>query len=214
MHPRSNASPVIKQIVNKSLKDGYFPTVCKKAIVKPLLKKQNLDRELKNYRPVSNLSFISKLIEKCVCVQISKFKSDNKIGEPLQSAYKEKHSTETAIIWIFDQMLWQLNDNNAVLLTLLDLSAAFDTVDHSILLDQLRITQGISSDALAWFRSYLENRMMQVCVDGQYSETAKLDVSLLQGSQLGPHLYNDYTQPIRRLIRLLPLLFHGFADDM
>ena len=205
--------PVIKRIINKSLSDGYFPDSCKKAIVKPLLKKPNLDCVLKNYRPVSNLSYIGKLIEKSVCNQISKYMNDNKIGEPLQSAYKANHSTETAILWIFDQLLTNLNDNNAVLLTLLDLSAAFDTVDHEILLKRLQITQGISDDALRLFTSYLKDRTMQVCVNGEYSKPITLDVSLPQGSQLGPRLYSDYTQPIGQLIRFLHLLFHGYADD-
>ena len=205
--------PVIKRIIKQSICDGYFPKSCKKAIVKPLLKKPNLDSILKNYRPVSNLSYIGKLIEKSACVQISKYMSENSIGEPLQSAYKANHSTETAILWIFDQLLTNLDNNNAVLLTLLDLSAAFDTVDHKILLERLRVTQGITDNALKWFSSYLQERTMQVCVNGEYSKPVTLDVSLPQGSQLGPRLYSDYTQPIGQLIRILQLLFHGYADD-
>ena len=206
-------APVIQSIINKSLSQGKFPENCKKAIVRPLLKKPNLDCVLKNYRPVSNLTYISKLIEKAVGIQVNKHMHTNESCEIMQSAYKANHSTETAIIWIFDKLLTELDSNNAVLLSLLDLSAAFDTVDHEILLKRLRETHGISGLALNWFASYLTHRSMQVCVNGEYSEEIVLDVSLPQGSQLGPRLYSDYTQPIGRLIRILQILFHGYADD-
>ena len=87
----------------------------------------------------------------------------------MQSAYKANHSTETAIVWIFNQLLTELDNGNAVLLSLLDLSAAFDTVDHEILIKRLRETHGITGQALDWFSSYLAKRSMQVCVDGEYS---------------------------------------------
>ena len=130
----------------------------------------------------------------------------------MQSAYKANHSTETAIIWIFDKLLTELDNNNTILLSLLDLWAAFDTVDHGILIKRLRETHGISGLALNWFASYLTHRSMQVCVNGEYSEEKVFDVSLPQGSQLCPRLYSDYAQPIGRLIRILHILFHGYAE--
>ena len=181
--------------------------------MRPLLKKPNLGPSLKNYRPVSNLSYISKLIEKAAGIQITKHMRKNQTSEVMQSAYKENHSTETAIIWIFNKLLTELDNNHAVLVSLLDLSAAFDTVDHEILVRRLRETHGISGQALNWFASYLADRSMQVCVKGEYSDEVILDVSLPQGSQLGPRLYSDYTQPIGRLIRILEIIFHGYADD-
>ena len=206
-------APVIQSIINKSLREGAFPKECKKAIVRPLLKKPNMDTLLKNYRPVSNLSYISKLIEKAVGTQVTKHMQSNRTSEVMQSAYKANHSTETAIIWIFNKLLTELDNNHAVLVSLLDVSAAFDTVDHEILLKRLRETHGISGQALNWFASYLADRSMQVCVNGEYSKEITLDVSLPQGSQLGPRLYSDYTQPIGRLIRILEIMFHGYADD-
>ena len=116
-------------------------------------------------------------------------------------------------MWIFNVLLTQLDKGNAVLMALLDLSAAFDTVDHTILKRRLQMTHGIDGKALEWVASYLSNRTMRVCVDGEYSHDLSWDVSLPQGSQLGPRFYSDYTQPMGRLIRIIELLFSGFADD-
>ena len=106
-----------------------------------------------------------------------------------------------------------MDNNHAVLLTLLDLSAAVDTVDHEIVIKRLQLTQRISGQTLNWFTSYLANRVMQVCVEGEYATPVHLDVSLPKGSQLGPRLYIDYMQPIGRLIRILQIFFHWYADD-
>ena len=137
----------------------------------------------------------------------------NNVKEPLQSAYKPGHSCETALIKIFNDLLTHLDQNHAVLVALLDLSAAFDTVDHALLLQRLETTHGISGTALRWVKSYLSERTMRVTVDGMFSNPVTLDVGLPQGSQLGPRFYSDYTQPMGRLIRLLLLLYHLYADD-
>jgi hypothetical protein len=128
--------PVLTQIVNLSIRNSEMPFQYKEAIVKPLLKKPSMDRELKNYRPVSNLTFVSKIIEKVIGAQMLKHLHENKIGERLQSAYKCKHSTETALTKVFDELLLNLDNKNCVFLCLLDLSAAFDTVDHGLLIKQ------------------------------------------------------------------------------
>ena len=98
-------------------------------------------------------------------------------------------------------------------MALLDLSAAFDTVDHTILLARLEKTFGVTNTALEWFRSYLTGRSMKVCIDGTFSNAAELTVSVPQGSKLGPRLYSDYTQPLGTLIRTLSLMYHLYADD-
>ena len=137
----------------------------------------------------------------------------NNIGEKLQSAYKAKHSTETALFKIFDDILQNLDKQNSVFVCLLDLSAAFDTVNHYILLERLDRTLGICGDALVWFASYLSGREMTVKVNYAYSAARILDCYVPQESWLGPRLYSDYVLPLGTLIQFCMLLFHGYADE-
>ena len=122
---------VITEIVNLSLETACLPNYLKEAVLKPLFFLKNLDhKDFKNYRPVSNLSFLSKLIEKVVAIQLSNYLQDNHLHETLQSAYKKFHSTETALIKVHNDIATAIDDGQSVILVLLDLSAAFDTVDH------------------------------------------------------------------------------------
>ena len=122
--------------------------------MKPLLKKTTLNPEiLKNYRPVSNLSFLSKILEKVVLHQLSNHLLTNNLFCSHQSAYRAGHSTETALLKIVND-LSALDEDKVSLLSLLDLSAAFGTIDHSILLSRLSYSFGISDTVLAWFTSH------------------------------------------------------------
>ena len=128
--------PVITDIVNLSLSTGVFPDQMKYASVKPLLKKSGLHRNvLKFFRPTSSLSYLSKLIEKVVATQLSNFMDENNLSEPMHSAYRSGHSTETVLVCVQNNILRAIDDHKAVAFVLLDLSAAFDTIDHNILLD-------------------------------------------------------------------------------
>merc|ERR1711894_416918 len=110
----------------------------KKAVVTPILKKASLPPDvLKNYRPVSNLPYLSKVIEKAAATQLQEHLAQNNIDEKFQSAYKRLHSTETATLRVQNDILRLIDDKKCVLLVLLDLSAAFDTIDHGLLLDTL-----------------------------------------------------------------------------
>ena len=130
--------PVITDIVNHSLDEALMPNSLKTALIIPLLKKTNLDTEdFKNFRPVSNLPFVSKLIKKLVVVQLVQYIDDSNLDEKLQSAYKKLHSTETALLRVHDDILRTVDRGCIVVLLLLDLSAAFDTVDHGLLLHRL-----------------------------------------------------------------------------
>jgi len=130
--------PIILKIVNLSLESGYFPSSLKPAALSPLLKKANLDHEvLANYRPISNLKVISKIIEKVVAVRLQKYLESNQLNEPLQSAYKPFHSCETALVRVYNDILVAIDKRHCVMLLLLDLSADFETVDHDILLTRL-----------------------------------------------------------------------------
>ena len=111
-----------------------------------------------NFRPVSNLMFTSKLIEKAVAHQLTSYILNNDLGEVFQSAYKKLHGTETALLRVQNDIMRTIDSRCSVIIVLLDLSAAFDTVDHSILLQRLSCRFGIKGKALSWFKSYLTNR--------------------------------------------------------
>ena len=122
-------------------------------------KKPNLDfNVLKNFKPVSNLPFLSKNLEKVVLKRLSAHLFINDLNEIHQSAYKKYHSTETALLKVFNDLSCDLDNRNVTLQALLDLSAAFDTLDHGILLKRLELSFGIKGKALAWFSSYLATR--------------------------------------------------------
>jgi hypothetical protein len=205
--------PYISATVNLSLQSGEVPTLFKSAIVTPLLKKASLDHNmLKNYRPVSNLPFLSKVLEKVVAQQLKKHLSDHSLLEPLQSAYREFHSTETALLKVHDDVCMALDAGKCVLLVLLDLSAAFDTIDHDILLSRL-LDLGITGTPLQWLTSYLNNRHQSVTINGILSSSQTLHSGVPQGSVLGPLLFCIYISPLGQLIRRHSLNFHQYADD-
>ena len=159
-------APVLTRIVNLSIESSTMPAVMKHAVVTPLLKKSDLDPEiLSNYRPISNLSFISKLLEKHVASQIRQYIDSNDLFDVFQSAYRPAHSCETALVRIQDDILHSLDNRNTVILVLLDLSTAFVTVDHRLLLDKLHEI-GIRDNAHRWIQSYLSLRFMLWCTAG------------------------------------------------
>ena len=126
--------PVFKTVINLSLSTGSMPEDLKIASLRPLLKKPNADCEqFSNFRPVSNLKFLSKLVEKSVFAQLNNYLTVNGLHERLQSAHKAHHSTETALLTITNDILLSLDRRDNMFLLLLDLAAAFDTVNHSLL---------------------------------------------------------------------------------
>ncbi len=123
-------------------------------MVHPLLKKANLDpADFNNYRPISKLPFLSKVLEKVVLNQLSPYLIENNILDPFQSGFRSKHSTESALLRVVNDLLLFVDSRNCAVLVLLDLSAAFDTVDHGILLNRLKTEVGICDSALEWFES-------------------------------------------------------------
>ena len=138
--------PVITTIINKSLEAGHFPKSWKEALVCLLLKKPGLHIILKNFRPVSNLAFLSKLIEKAVFHQIHEHMVDTNLYPNAQSAYR-------------------VHQQHVTLLVLLDLSAAFDTVEHNILLEPLN-TLGLGGRVSKWFRLYSSGRSQRILIRG------------------------------------------------
>ena len=146
---------IIICIVNLCYSSGVFPTPCKSSINFPLIKKQGLDPEiLKNYRPVTKLSFISKIIEKAIATPIHDHLINNDIVDNFQSAYKAGHSCETALLRVYNNIVTTSSRGNGDMLVLLDLSAAFDTIDHDNIFCIFEKYVGICRNALKLIKSY------------------------------------------------------------
>ena len=157
--------PVITKIINLSLQSGVFADRWKCTLVSPLLKKPGLELLPKKYRPVSNLQYISKLTEKAVFQQMYSHMTINSLYPELQSSYRQHQSTETALLKVINDILLNMNSQQVTLMVLLDLSAAFDTVNHDILLERLDKVIGMRGVTLEWFRSYLSDKYKSVLRD-------------------------------------------------
>ena len=149
-------APIITHLVNAALSSGTFPSQLKSVVVMPLLKKLGSDVEvLKNYHPVSNLSFISKVIERVVASQILDHMRENNLLDAMQSVYRSGHSTETALFRVHSNIVSAIDKGRGVFLILLDLSATFNTVDHTILLSFHYDYVGLDGPALKLIETYM-----------------------------------------------------------
>ncbi len=205
--------PVITKMINTSLQKGHFPDDWKEALLSPLVKKVGADFTFQNLRPVSNLPFISKLTEKAASNQTHCHMTVNNLFPPLQSAYRKNHSTETALLKITNDILLNMNKQHVTLLVVLDLSAAFDTIDQDILLDCMSTKLGIDGVVLKWFGSYLKGGSQRVAVHEAVSEKFDLSWGVPQGSCLGPLLFTIYASELFNVIKNHLPNAHCFADD-
>jgi hypothetical protein len=207
-------APVIVYLANLSFSEGKFPSIYKRAQVSPLLKKEGLDPDSpSSYRPISNLNTISKILERLFLERLKKhlFRSEN--FKIFQSAYRQFHSTETALLRILDGVYHSVDETNVTCLAALDLSAAFDTLEHSTLIDRLQLSFGLDGTTLAWIRSYLTGRSQTVKFDGVCSPSRECSLGVPQGSVLGPMLFTLFIAPVAHVIGLHGVSFHQFADD-
>ena len=206
--------PILSRIITTSLQSSTVPDKFNIGYISPLLKKPGLNSEsLHNYRPVQNLSFVSKVIERVVAQQPTSHMRENNLHKQMQSAYRQNHSTETALLKVHSDIMSAVDNGCVVVLVLLDLTAAFDTIDHAILLSRLRHRFGVTGAALDWLRSYLANMKQLVRIGGDNSSPTSVPFGIPQGSVLGPLLFTAYITPLGDLIRKYGLEYHLYADD-
>ena len=202
----------ITAIINLSMQDGVVPHAFKQALVTPLIKKKTLCRnEFKKYRPISNLSFLSKILERVVAKRLNV--QEQLLSNQVQSAYKRFHSTETSLLKIHNDIIFNMDNGKVTALTLLDMSAAFDTNDHPTLLERLYGHFGISGTVFKWFKSYISNSQQRVHIDGSLSCPQDLHFGVPHASVLGPFLFCLYTTSISQIITNHDVSHHMYADD-
>ena len=189
--------PIITKIVNLYIVQGYFPNSLKHANIKPLIKKPGLDSEtLKNYRPVANLKFLAKTVDRVCSSQIQDYLIENNLNGKIQSAYRSNHSTETALVHVYNDLLTAVDVGQEAVLILLDYSTAFDTINHEKFFQLLSSKFGINGCALDWFKTYFTNRTQSVIIDGHESEPHTPLEGVPQGSVIGPLSFTLYSSPL------------------
>ena len=209
----STLAPVLTRLVNSSIESSTVPAAMKHAIITTLLKKPGLDIDnMSSYRPISKLSFVSKVLEKHIAIQIQHHMETHNLFDTFQSAYRPHHSCETAIVRIQDDIMKSLDSHKYVILVLLDLSSAFDSGDHDILMNKL-YKIGVRGRAYSWVKSYLSLRTQAVEIGEAMSETVHLHCGVPQGIVLGPLLFNIYCIDLADVFRDHSVHYHMYADD-
>ena len=192
--------PALTHIINLSITSKEFPSSWKKAKIIPLYKKDDVLNP-KNYRPVAIIPIFSKVLERVIFNQMIKYMCDNKLLHPNHHAYRANHNTTTALIQMYDVWLKSLEAGELAGVCFLDMSAAFDIVDHSILIKKLEL-YGFESSTIMWITSYLTDRSQAVSIEGCMSRLLPVKQGVPQGSILGPLLYTIFTNE-------LPEIIHG-----
>ena len=207
-------APFLSLLFTRSFADGAVPQSYKAAYMTPLLKKANLGpADARSYRPVSNLSVVSKLLERIVARRLLSYLTSAGLMPSLQSAYRVNHSTKTAVLRVSADILLALDRGVFAALVMLNLSAVFDTVNHTTLLRWLECSYGIRGTALGWVRSYLTGWTQYVRSGSTSSLLTVLQSGVPQGSVLGPVLFLLYTIDLIGLVTRHGLRSHLFADD-
>lgn len=211
---RSTFADIIAKLANMSFSEGVFPTRFKIAQITPLLKKEGLDKASpSNYRPISNLNNISKILERLFLNRIQSHVTSCPNFNSHQSAYRRHHSTETSLLYTISHICHAADAGCCTLLVSLDLSAAFDTVDHTILSRLLSDSFGFRDSVIDWINSYLSNRSQYVRIGSATSSLVPLTSGVPQGSVLGPILFTIYTSPIAHIASSHNVLQQQYADD-
>ena len=199
---------------NLSLSQGTFPSTFKFAVVSPLLKKLGLDaNNPANFRPISNLNNISKIIERLFLARLQPHITASPNFNQPQSAYRQHHSTETALLVTLNSIFRSSDEGKPSTLISLDLSAAFDMIDHRILLFRLYTSFGITGPVLNFIESYLTGRSQCVRAGQSSSRHTSCNLGVPQGSVLGPIIFSIYTSPIGSIASSFNISLQQYADD-
>ena len=203
----------ITHIVNKSLSTGNFPSALKHAVVTPIMKDDKIGPVYENYRPISNIPLLSKIFEKAAISQyIPHLKETNKFSIN-NSAYKQNHSTETLLTKIHSDIIQNMDNQKITILVLLDLSAAFDSVNHNIILNILQNRFNIKCTALRWLNSYIKNRSHVVQINNSSSKKFDLTTGVPQGTCMGPVAFLIYISALSDIAAKHNLDIQSYFDD-
>ena len=205
-------APILAKLVNASISSGIMPEDHKLAINRPRLKKPNFNpSDPASYRPVSNVLFVSKFVERIANRQLEQYFSNNGFLPAIQSGFRRSHSTETAVLKVYNDTVLASDKGEVTVLLLFDYSAAFDTVDHGILLSILEKSFGVTGTALDWIRSFLVGRFQIFQIGSDKSSAVILFFGLPQGTILGPLFYIVYTADIETIIEKHGVKMHLFG---
>ena len=192
-----------------------FKQCFKSALVTPILKDRCLDHnDLNNYRPVSNLCFIAKILEKLVLSQISSYLNSHNLCNTCQSEYRPDHSTEAALLKIVDDVFLSPSNGSMSVLALLDFSSAFEIIDHSIIVPSLQTDLGFTYTVFQRFSTYPTDRTQYVHFSKHCSDLAPVHTCFTLASVLGPMIFTIYIKPLCAIIDSHSIICHSFADDV
>ena len=195
-------------IFNQSLKSSVFPKIWKEGKVTPIYKSGDRSN-MSNYRPITVLPILGKILERLAHTQIYSYLSENKILSQSQFGFRPKLSTSTALAFFTDSILDNADNGLITASVFLDLNKAFDAVDHNILLRKLKLI-GLDSKSLNWFESYLSNRLQKTSISNTLSSPLPVSVGVPQGSILGPLLFIIYVNEMPNIVKycniILPIL--------
>lgn len=208
-------APFLSHLFSMSLSTGIFPNDWKLSVISPIIKKPGLDpSDPASFRPIAKLPLSSKVLERIVSAQLRDYLSSNDIFPPQQSAYMKYHSTETSLLSVTSDVFLSLDKGQLCLLALLDISAAFDSINHEILCQRLHYSFGLSGSALAWINSFVCNRHHYVRVGSTCSSKERSLCGVPQGSVMGPLLFILYISEVTKIIQKHNFDVHLYADDV
>ena len=190
--------PAVTHIINLSISSKTFPGAWKNSKVVPLYKKDD-SLNPKNYRPVAIIPILSKILERVIFNQMTEYLSTNNLLHPNHHAYRVDHNTTTAMLQMYDGWVQAVESEQIAGVCMLDMSAAFDVVDHDLLLQKLNL-YGFQDDSLGWIKSYLTCRRQCVVINGCLSKMLPVNSGVPQGSILGPLLYTIFTNELPEII--------------